>query len=79
MTTFNSDHSSKIATATDISAQDLLDFGIEQVAYIRPIRMMDRKMFAVHGADGTPISIAEDEATALALIASHELDPVRVH
>jgi hypothetical protein len=65
--------------AAYISAQDLLSLGVDDVAYVRPVRMMGRTMFAVHAADGTPISIAEDEVAAHTLISGQDLDAVRVN
>lgn len=79
MTQFNSDTPDKPLSVKNISTQDLLDFGIEHVAYVRPIIMMERRVFAIHAADGTPISVVENEVQALQAIAQRDLDAVRVH
>ena len=62
-----------------LSAQDFLAFGVEQVAYVRRVKMLDRFVYAIHAADGTPLSVVDSETLALQAVAQHELDPVRVH
>ncbi len=69
----------KFPADTGLSDQDLLDFGSGHVAYIRPITIMDRPMYAIHAADGTPISIAETQDVAIEAIRQHDLDPIRLH
>ncbi len=61
------------------TGQDLLGFGLNQVAYIRPQRIMDRVVYSVHAADGTPISAAESLALAQELIARQDLENISVH
>ena len=36
-------------------------------------------MFAIHGADGSPMAVAEDRNLALAAIVQHEMIPTLVH
>jgi hypothetical protein len=61
------------------NAQDLLGFGVGQVAYIRPMQLMNKQLFAIHAADGTPLSVFDDEQAALAALAQNDLDPVKLH
>ena len=53
--------------------------GVSQLAYVKPVMMNGARAFAIHGADGTPMALADDEAVALAAIAQHEMTPARVH
>ena len=80
MTDFDSGHGNNPDRDTiPRTAKDLLDFGVESVAYIRPVHMMKQQLFAVHAADGSPISMAEDEGAALDLIRQNDLELVRLH
>lgn len=63
----------------DVSNKDFLTFGIEDIAYVRPVMIEDRKAFAIHAADGTPLSVVESEDSALATIHDNDMDPVRLH
>lgn len=58
--------------------QELLSLGMDKIAYIRPITLMGRQMYAVHAANGTPLTLAEGEELALHSILSQELEPVRL-
>jgi hypothetical protein len=62
-----------------VSAQDFLGFGVGEVAYVRPFHVMNKPVFAVHAADGTPLSVFDTEAAALEALSDNNLDPVRVH
>jgi len=52
---------------------------LNQVAYIKPVNENGQTAFAVHAADGTPLAIIGDRATAFAAVRSHDLEPVSVH
>ena len=62
----------------NLSAKDFLTFGIQHIAYIRPIHFEDRTTWSVHAADGTPLTVLESEEIALALVRHNELEPVTV-
>ncbi len=62
-----------------LSAKQFTALGVSQVAYVKPVMMNGARAFAIHGADGTPMAVAEDEDVALAAIAQHEMVPTRVH
>jgi hypothetical protein len=62
-----------------LSKQDFLNFGMQQVAYIRPVQLQDKTAFMVHAADGTPISVLDSEDTAILLLKQNELEPITVH
>lgn len=75
----NHDNSEAIALLKNISARDFLNFGMQQVAYIRPIRVDDKTAYAIHAADGTPLSVMESKDTALVVVRHNELEPATVH
>lgn len=59
--------------------QDLALFGLETMAYIRPVTVGGQRMHLIHAADGTPLTMVEDRALAFATIRQYEMDPVSVH
>ncbi len=63
---------------TDMTSQDLLSYGLGQVAYVRTMKVLHKTLWAVHAADGTPLSVFDDEQAALAALAQNDLDPVRL-
>ncbi len=76
-----------------ITLQALAHLGTGHVAYVRPIRSDDLNrlfpqapalqpglnLFALLGADGTPIMVTDDRNAAIANAWEHELTPVSVH
>lgn len=59
-----------------LSAQDFLSFGVQQIAYIRPVEMNGIPAFAIHAADGTPLAFHADENTARAITRQNDMEPV---
>jgi hypothetical protein len=80
---------------TPVSPEALAALGGGKIAYVKPISLDDvkrmfpqaqtpelepgTKLFALHGADGTPIVITDSRESAVANAWSHELEPVSVH
>jgi len=76
-----------------ISQEALAHLGDGRLAYVRAIRSEDVaqmfpqapqiapgiKLFALHGADGTPIMLTDTREAALANAWSQELEAVSVH
>lgn len=60
----------------ELTIQDFLDVGLDQVAYIR---RADDQSFSVHAADGSQISVMDTYDTAVAAIRVNDLFPVTVH
>jgi hypothetical protein len=59
-----------------LSAQDFLNVGLHQVAYIRSAKNGE---FSVHAADGSLLSLVESFDLALAAVRHNEMQPVTVH
>ena len=53
--------------------------GMAHIAYVKPVVVNGMAGFAIHAADGTPMALAEDRATAMAAIVQHEMLPLSVH
>ena len=55
-------------------------FGLEQVAYLRPVQMPDgMHAIGVFAADGRPLATAPSTELAQALVRQNELEPALVH
>jgi hypothetical protein len=53
--------------------------GMSHIAYVKPVMVNGMAGFAIHAADGTPMALADDLATAMAAIVQHEMLPLSVH
>ena len=62
-----------------LSSQDFLTFGIHDVAYVRKISMEGETGYAIHAADGTPLSVMESLDEAIQIIEHNDLASTRVH
>ena len=55
------------------------ELGVAQVAYVKPVLVEGKSVFAIHAANGAPMALADGRDVALAAIAQHEMVPVLVH
>ncbi len=70
------------AVITDIrhiSAAQLGQLGMQQIAYVKPVVLNGEQGFAIHAADGTPMAVAGNREVAIAAVMQHEMVPVQVH
>ncbi|HEU0071240.1 MAG TPA: DUF1150 family protein [Alphaproteobacteria bacterium] len=67
-------HISPIMSDTDLAA-----LGLQEVAYVKPVKVEGNSVFAIYAADGTEIAILDDRDVAMAAIRQHDLAPVSVH
>ncbi len=63
----------------DLSSQDFLNFGAQQIAYIRKVDVDGAEAFAVHDADGTPLSVMDTLDSAMVVARYNDLEPATVH
>ena len=61
-----------------LSPQGFLALGSGHVAYIKTIEVSGNKAFAIHGADGTVLSLTDSLENAVSLVRQNDLDPVTV-
>ena len=75
--------SGKIALKTfdvrHMTSDQLGALGMTHIAYVKPVVVNGMAGFAIHAADGTPMALADDRATAMAAITQHEMLPLSVH
>jgi hypothetical protein len=62
-----------------LTAQQLAQLGVSQIAYVRPVIVNGQRGFAIHGADGTPMAVAGDQEVAFAAILQQDMLPALVH
>jgi len=62
-----------------ITADQLGALGVSHIAYVKAVVVNGTAGFAIHAADGTPMALAGDRATAMAAIVQHEMMPLSVH
>ncbi len=76
----NSETTNKEDRLKELSIQDFLDVGLNQVAYIRHMPSNDDgdRSYVIYGADGSQISVMDTYDTALAAIRINDLFPVTV-
>lgn len=61
-----------------ITMPQLRALGLAKIAYIRPVIHDGNLAVGIHAADGTPMAVAADEASALEAILDHDLCPAYV-
>ena len=62
-----------------MSSRELALFGMQDLAYVKPVLVDGITAFAVHAADGTQVTVLPDREIALATVRQHELEPLSVH
>lgn len=76
-----SDAAAKSGRNHTLNAEDFLALGLSQVAYIKAIKVKGREAWAVHAADGSPLTLlpAEEMDVIMAMIRQNDLEPLVVH
>jgi hypothetical protein len=68
--------SSDIRHLTD---SQLMELGVTELAYVKPVLVEGSLAYAIHAADGSPMAVTDDRDVALAAIRQHEMEPALVH
>jgi hypothetical protein len=69
----------EIERLRQLSARELALFGMQDLAYVKPVIVNGVTAYAVHAADGTQIAVLPDREIAFATLRTHELEPLSVH
>ncbi len=64
---------------TEISTNDLMALGVNDIAYVKPVVVDGEALFAVHAADGTQMALFKDRELAVVTMLRHDLEPHSVH
>lgn len=77
----NFDQEDTLELLKQLTIQDFLDVGLDQVAYIKRLVGDEEAsdIYAIHAADGSQISVMDSYDTAIAAIRVNDLHPVTVH
>jgi hypothetical protein len=75
----NAESEQAVLDIRHLTATQLQQLGVSQLAYVKPVQMNGAIAFAIHGADGTPMAVAGDLEIAIAAIRQHEMVPALVH
>ena len=62
-----------------LSQEQLMQLGMADLAYVKPVWLNGHTVFAIHAADGSPMAMAADCSLAIAAIVQHEMRPALVH
>lgn len=62
-----------------LSPRAFLAFGVNQLAYIKLVTIEGHSAYALHAADGTPLSLIDSFEGALSVAEQNDLDPVLLH
>ena len=63
----------------ELSPQDFLLLGVNDLAYIRKGRLEGKDVYLVFSADGTQIAAMADQDVAFAAVRQNEMEPLSVH
>jgi hypothetical protein len=69
----------EIERIRQMSSRELALFGMQDLAYVKPVVVDGASAFAVHAADGTQVTVLSNREVALATIRQHDLEPLSVH
>jgi hypothetical protein len=62
-----------------LSAKDWADFGVNDLAYLKPVTLEGELQYAIHAANGEPLAVMDTKSTAHAAVLQNDLEPVSVH
>ncbi len=62
-----------------VTVADLATWGVDHLAYVRPVDVDGEAAFAIHAADGRPLAVVRDRDTAFAAALQNDLEPLFVH
>lgn len=62
-----------------LSASDFAAFGVNIMAYVKPVAADGIRRFSIHAADGTQLATTSDAAVAAASVRQNDMEPLSVH
>ncbi len=63
----------------NLSQSDLLAFGLNDLAYLKPVTVNGQAVYAIHAADGSQLALVASQEIGVAAMLEHELEPVLLH
>lgn len=68
-----------VISLKNLSLSDLLVFGLNNVAYLKPVTVNGQDVFAIHAADGSQLALVASREIGVAAMVEHDLEPVSLH
>ena len=68
-----------VKSLKSLSPNDLLMFGLNEMAYLKPTSVNGQSVFAIHAADGSQLAFVANREVGFAAMHQHELEPVSLH
>lgn len=62
-----------------LTENQLMQLGVSELAYVKPVLVEGSRVYAIHAADGSPMAVTDDREVAIAAIRQHEMEPALVH
>lgn len=62
-----------------LSPSDFAALGVDNLAYVKAVEVEGVTGYAIHAADGTPLTVLTEREVAFAAARQHELEPLSVH
>ncbi len=66
-------------TVQDLSQQDFLALGVNDIAYIKTVQVDGRAQYAIYAADGTEMTVLANRDVAFAAVVRNDMEPLSVH
>ena len=79
MSELNAQITETVLDIRNLTTAQLMQLGMADLAYVKPIMHNGQAAFAIHAADGSPMAMAADCDLAVAAIVQHEMQPALVH
>ncbi|GHU03713.1 hypothetical protein FACS1894205_0730 [Alphaproteobacteria bacterium] len=68
-----------VAALSVMSERSFAAWGLENVAYVKRIGASGALGWAIYGADGGALGVADNRTLAFAAIRQHDMEPLSVH
>lgn len=69
----------EIIRVSQMTTEAFAEFGVDEFAYIKPVKVQGNWAFGIFGADGKALGVAPNQHTALAAIREHAMQPQTLH
>lgn len=69
----------QFSSSLSVTVKDLLMLGVNDLAYVKAVNIEGRSLYAIHAADGTPLTVVNNREVALATIRQHEMEAVSLN
>jgi hypothetical protein len=72
-------HTQPTPSLKNLTSNDLLTFGLNALAYLKPATINGQAVFAIHAADGSQLALVASREIGLAAMQEHDLEPVSLN